>query len=219
MLDLVIRRTMRLLLAGLALNCVLWAIRAVPPAIAQAGATAEITAPTDGEILQGEVRIRGTAAGAAFSVAELSFAYLEDPTDTWFRIAELAFPVENGELWTWNTASVSDGEYLLRLRLVNLDGALQDARVHIQIRNYTQAIVATPTQQPTTAPPMQVDTPVVIQPSPTAAVMVARMTPTPFPGNPAALTPAAILGGFWRGGLAVVAASLLVTVMIMRRRR
>jgi hypothetical protein len=145
-------------------------------------------------------------------------AYTDDPTETWFRLAELLVPVEDGELWAWNTNSVSDGEYLLRLKLVNLDGTQQEARVRIQVRNYTEAIVVTPTQEATSQPPMQVDTPVVIQPSQTAAVIVAPITPTLLPANPAALTPGAILGGFWRGALAVLAACLLVAVMILRRR-
>jgi hypothetical protein len=207
-----------MLIAGLVLGSALGSSQDVPRVLAQTGTTAQITAPTDGDILQGEVRIRGIAAGAAFASAELAFAYIGDVTETWFRLTELHVPVEDGELWAWNTTSVSDGEYLLRLRLVNLDGTQQEARVSIQIRNYTQAILVTPTLGPTSQPPMEVDTPVVILPSPTASVVVAPMTPTVLPANPAALTPAAILGGFWRGALAVLAACLLVAVMMLRRR-
>jgi hypothetical protein len=214
-----IHRIVRMLIAGLVVGFALGVSRTVPRVAAQTGTTTLITSPTDGDILQGEVRIRGTAAGAAFSSAELSFAYIDDVTETWFRLAELLVPVEDGDLWAWNTTSVSDGEYLLRLKLVNLDGTQQEARVRIQVRNYTEAIVVTPTQEPTIQPPMQVDTPVVIEPSATAAVVVLPVvTPTPLPANPAALTPAAIFGGFWRGALAVLAACLLVAVMILRRR-
>jgi hypothetical protein len=207
-----------MLIAALVALSVLVPSQALSPVLAQTGTTAQITSPTEGDILRGEVRIRGTAAGAAFSSAEISFAYIDDVTGTWFRIAELLVPVEDGELWVWNTSSISDGEYMLRLKLVNLDGTQQEARVRIQVRNYTQAIVVTPTQEPTSQPPLQVDTPVFIQPSPTAAVIVAPMTPTPLPANPAALTPEAIFGGFWRGALAVLAACLLVGVTILRRR-
>jgi hypothetical protein len=65
---------------------------------------------------------------------------------------------------------------------------------------------------------MQVDTPVVIQGSPTTGVIAAAITPTPLPSNPASLTPTAVLGGFWRGALAVMAACLLMAVMLLRRR-
>jgi len=207
-----------MLTAVVVLGCALGFAHGALPALAQSGTTAQISSPTDGDILRGEVRIRGSAAGAAFSSAELSFAYVEDPTGTWFRIAELLTPVEDGELWAWNTTAVSDGEYLLRLKLSNLDGTQQEARVHIQVRNYTEAIVVTPTPEPTSQPPMQVDTPVVIQASPTTAIIVKPMTPTAMPINPVALTRAEILGGFWRGALAVVAAGLLVVVVILRRR-
>ena len=207
-----------MLTAVVVLGCALGFAHGALPALAQSGTTAQISSPTDGDILRGEVRIRGSAAGAAFSSAELSFAYVEDPTGTWFRIAELLTPVEDGELWAWNTTAVSDGEYLLRLKLSNLDGTQQEARVHIQVRNYTEAIVVTPTPEPTSQPPMQVDTPVVIQASPTTAIIVKPTTPTAMPSNPVALTRADILGGFWRGALAVVAAGLLVVVVILRRR-
>jgi len=207
-----------MLTAVVVLGCALGFAHGALPALAQSGTTAQISSPTDGDVLRGEVRIRGSAAGAAFSSAELSFAYVEDPTETWFRIAEVLTPVEDGELWAWNTTAVSDGEYLLRLKLSNLDGTQQEARVHIQVRNYTEAIVVTPTPEPTSQPPMQVDTPVVIQASPTTAIIVKPMTPTAMPINPVALTRAEILGGFWRGALAVVAAGLLVVVVILRRR-
>lgn len=213
-----IYRILRMLIGALVLSSALGTYRAVSLVGAQTGTTAQITSPTNGDILRGEARVRGTAAGAAFSSAELSFAYVDDPTGTWFRLAELLVPVENGDLWTWNTTSVSDGEYLLRLKLVNLDGTLQEAQVRIQVRNYTEPIVVTPTQEPTSQPPLQVDTPVVIQPSPTAAAITAPMTPTRLPANPAALTPGAILGGFWRGALVVLAACVLVGVTILRRR-
>jgi hypothetical protein len=213
-----IHRILRMLIASLVLSAAPGFSREAPGVLAQAGPSVQITSPTDGDILQGEVRIRGIAAGAAFSSAELSFAYIDDPTETWFRIGDLLVPVEDGELWAWNTTSVSDGEYLLRLKLVNLDGTQQEARVRIQVRNYTEAIVVTPTQEPTVPPPMQVDTPVVIQPSSTPAVIVAPMTPTLLPANPAAMRPEAILGGFWRGALAVLAACVIVAVMILRRR-
>lgn len=213
-----IRCILRLLIAALVLRSAPGFIRGTQRVMAQATTTVQFTSPADGDVLQGEVQIRGTAAGAAFASAELSFAYVDDPTETWFRLAELLVPVENGDLSVWNTTSVSDGEYLLRLKLVNLDGTQQEARVRIQIRNYTEAVVVTPTQEPTSPPPMQVDTPVVIQASPTTGVIAAAITPTPLPSNPASLTPTAVLGGFWRGALAVVAACLLVAVMVLRRR-
>lgn len=213
-----VKRLLRVVTASVALNVALSMFWFVPQAHMQAGTTVEITAPSDGEILRGDALIRGTAAGAAFSSADLSFAFIEDPTETWFRITELTVPVENAALWTWNTLEVSDGEYWLRLRLLSLDGTRQEATVRIQIRNYTGAIEPTATPAPTTQPAMQVDTPVVIQPSPTAALVVPRVTPTLMPMNPAAVTPAAILSGFWRGALAVLAASVLVSVIMLRRR-
>lgn len=211
-------RFVRTLTAALVLGCALGTTGRAIPALAQSGTTAQISSPADGDVLRGEVRIRGTAAGAAFSSAELSFAYIDDPTETWFRIAELLTPVDDGELWAWNTTAVSDGEYLLRLKLLNLDGTQQETRVHIQVRNYTEPLVVTPTAEPTSQPPMQVDTPVVIQASPTTAMIATPMTPTPMLVNPAALTRAEIFGGFWRGAMAVMAASLLVAVVILRRR-
>lgn len=199
------------------LLAVLGLIFAHGPAAAQTSALARISSPGDGEVLRGTVIVRGTANSPAFLGAELAFAYADTPEQTWFLIADISQPVVDGELAVWDTSAVSDGGYTVRLRLVSADGSRQEAALRVEVRNYTSAVVASSTPAQAPSPAIFIETPIILMPSPTA-LLTNPSTPTPLPSNPAALTPAAILGGFSRGGLAVVATFLLVAVLLLRRR-
>jgi hypothetical protein len=74
-------------------------------ASAQAGTTIRITTPASGDVLQGLVDITGTSAVDGFFASELSFAYVSDPTSTWFLIYSTDLPVTDGLLAAWDTNS------------------------------------------------------------------------------------------------------------------
>lgn len=79
-----------------------------------------ISYPPETEVVRGVIEIRGTAADAAFWKYELAAAPFG--TQNWFNIAVSETPVTNGVLGVWNTGTVQDGTYTLRLRVVKRDG-------------------------------------------------------------------------------------------------
>lgn len=186
-------------------------------AAAQSVARATLSSPTPDQVLQGAIHITGTADSPNFASAELAFAYASDSTNTWFLLQTLDQPVADAELATWDTTAISDGEYVLRLRVNSLDGTFQDASVAVQVRNYTAPPAVKPTAAPTQPPVLQIPTAVVLVPSATPVPQVPS-TPTPLPANPAALTISAIYAGFWRGALLVIAVFAAAGILLVRRR-
>jgi len=187
------------------------------PALGQAGTTVVIASPGEGDVLQGTLGIRGTAMAEAFVSAELAFAYSTNPANVWFTISEIFQPIVDAELGIWDTTGISDGDYILRLRLITADGAGKDAFVSVQVRNYTTASVIVPTASPTSPPLLQIGTPVVVRATPTI-VRTSPLTATPLPANTASLTATDVFWGFLRGGLAVAAACVIVGALLVRRR-
>src|SRR4030067_616548 len=150
---------------------------------------AELTSPHPGQVVSGLVTLSGTAAHPAFNRYELSFAYDEDPTDTWFSIGE---PVDtrviDGRLALWDTSTITDGDYSLRLRVWLQDGRSLEAVVPgVHVRNYSTDPVI-----PTAAPP-EAGRP---QPTPTlpAAQAGIEAPPQPPPSEASAPSP------FWIRG-------------------
>jgi hypothetical protein len=99
-------------------------------AAGQAPGYAEIAFPSDGEGLAGIVTIIGTANHPAFASYELTFAYQDDPTATWFLLSEpVTTPVLDDRLGLWDTTAISAGVYQLRLRVNLEDGRFLQAVV------------------------------------------------------------------------------------------
>src|SRR5512143_3282507 len=113
----------RLLVAVLTLGSAFVAAR---PAAAQAPAGPVITSPAEGEILKGLVMVNGVTDIPNFASAELDFAYDPDPTGSWFTLQTSSLPVTGGVIAIWDTTAVSDGDYILRLRVTLLDTSVQD---------------------------------------------------------------------------------------------
>jgi hypothetical protein len=192
----------RLLAAALALAAVL---AAGTPASAQAPAGPVITSPMEGEILTGQVAVNGVTDIPNFASAELDFGYDADPTGTWFMLQNSSLPVTGGTITTWDTTAVSDGDYVLRLRVVLVDGAAQDTFVKVKVRNYTVVPTNTAAVTPTATVLLQVPTAIIIADTPTATAQPTPVfaTPTALPPNPARITTSEIFSGFWRGALIV----------------
>jgi hypothetical protein len=103
---------------GLTTVILLMMLFGIPTVHAQTPGYADITYPLDGTIIHDIVTVEGSAFHPLFSSYELSFAYPEDPTDTWFEIvAPVETPVREGSLGIWDTSGLSEGEYRLRLRV------------------------------------------------------------------------------------------------------
>jgi hypothetical protein len=188
------------------------------PVEAQQETQAVISSPLDGQIVQGLVTVTGTVTVLGYASYELSFAYDNDPTQTWFVLTNSSQPVFEGELGTWDTTTLTDGDYTLRLRVSLLDGSVQETTVSgLRVRNYTA--VPTTTFTPTSTAVVQFAPPTAQQIAPAPATATPSLpTPTPFPPNPASLQEASISTALGRGA---VLALLLFGVfgLLLRLRR
>jgi hypothetical protein len=169
-----------------------------------------IVSPRPGDALQGVLTIQGSSTLPGFRSSEVDFAYSGDPTGTWFLIAASDQPVDQGTLATWDTTTITDGNYSLRLRVSLADGSSQDALVmDLRVRNYTA--VETPTPAPTAEQPTLTPT-VTLTGTPFS-------TPTALPLNPAVLTPRDVSKSILFGGLGAVLFLLLLAIYLGLRRK
>lgn len=139
---------------------------------AQAPGYVDIIRPSGGAAVFGITTIEGSASHPAFVSYDLSFAYPDDPTDTWFMIGDSIFaPVEDGVLGIWDTSGITDGEYRLRLR-VHLDNEIivEYLVETIRIRNSRAIETSTPSSQAA-----------VQSPTPPEPTRTPRHTPVPPP--------------------------------------
>jgi hypothetical protein len=169
-----------------------------------------VISPRQGDALQGVVIIKGTTDLKGFVSAEVDFAYTGDPTVTWFLVATSNQRVNLDTLATWDTTSITDGNYVLRVRVYLKDGSILDAAVsNLRVRNYTP--VETPTPAPTALQPTVTMTPTLTStPFP---------SPTPLPNNAAVLTPVDVSKSIAYGGLGAVLFLIVLGIYLGMRRR
>ena len=168
-----------------------------------------ISFPVPGQALQGDVTIAGYSATEGFVSSELAFAYKGDPTDTWFLIVEATEPVAGGTLAQWDTSTITDGDYSLRLRVMLQNGNHLEAVVPgLRVRNYTPVETDTPTPVTPTATRLPGETPI---PSTTPTIAV-RFTATPLPTNPAEVSGSDIVMSVGKGALAILGLFALMGV-------
>jgi hypothetical protein len=193
---------------------------------AQAETSIRIDAPASGQVLRGIVNITGTSAQDGFFASELAFSYASDPTNSWFLIYSTDQPVGDGLLAAWDTAFVTDGDYDLRLRVILQDGTILDTLVTgLRIRNLVPVETVTPSP---TATPVPVDTqtestdvpptPMLATPVVPVPTSVSRLTPTPFPPNPASVTSTEIYSFIGRGILLALLSFAVVGLFFRLRR-
>jgi hypothetical protein len=195
----------------------------IPSVVMAQGATSPvITAPTAGQILRGQVSITGTTDIPNFASAELDFTYASDSTGSWFLIQALSQPVANSAISTWDTTSISDGDYVLRLRVTLQDGSTQDATVKVKVQNQapppTVTLTITPVITSTPAFTPQPSMPVVAVASPTSTSPPVFPTLTPLPANPIEVKPDEIYAGIQHGALVIAGLFVIFAVLIRLRR-
>lgn len=155
-------------------------------------AVAIITAPVPGDTVLGIINIRGTAASPEFARYEIAFAYDPNPTDTWFEIQPASTSqVTEGPLAVWDTTGITDGNYMIRLRVFSSGSntPVETILRNIQVRNTAPTGTAV---QPLPSPPGPgLDAPTT-QPSstPTLALLDTTATPLPSPSATIAATSA-----------------------------
>ena len=186
--------------------------------LAQQRADLVLISPEAGQIVQGLEIVTGTVTVLGLSSYELSFAYMDDPTGTWFTLQNSSLPVFEGELGAWDTTTLTDGDYSLRLRAFLLDGSVQETTVSdLRVRNYTAVPTPTPTATATPFAHILPPTAQLLAPE-IASATPSHPTPTPFPPNPAGLEMPSIPWAVGRG--AALALLLILGVgLILRLRR
>jgi len=151
-----------------------------------------ITAPLPGQALQGDIVITGNTSVEGFLASEISFGYSGDPTDTWFSIHYSTVSVENDLLTHWDTTTITDGDYTLRLVIDMADGSQITLIVPgLRVRNYTPVETDTPTPLPpsaTTGPGTPVPPSATPSMTPIPSATPPPPTPTPLPTNPAIIS-------------------------------
>ena len=169
-----------------------------------------IVAPRPGDVLQGVVTIAGSSDVTGFGSAEISFTYTDDPTGTWFLISKNSQPIFNERLASWDTTVITDGDYVLRLRVYLIDGSFHEVLVSgLRVRNYTPVETPTPMAIAPKATPLATFTP-------TATPLP---TPTALPRNPAVLAPTDVSASIIYGGLAAILIFVVISIYLWLRRK
>jgi hypothetical protein len=153
--------------------------------------TAAVDSPVTGQAVQGAVVIRGSTAVDGFQSYEIDYAYTTNPTQTWFLVQESTEPIQDGILAVWNTSTITDGDYNLRLLIYKTDGSQSEVVVvGLRVRNYTPLEASAPSPSVmyvTLGPGTPTSTPTP-QDTLTPSMTPLPSTPTPLPANPAEIT-------------------------------
>jgi hypothetical protein len=141
----------------------------------------QVSSPKPGDVLIGKVNITGSTDVLDFQSAEVSFRYEGDSGDTWYLIQQSSDAVKDGTLAVWDTSTIADGIYRLRVSVILADNRTAEVVIpDLRVRNYSTVETATPGPSANLA--VQ---PTEIKPTSTVA---AYATPTSLPDNPAQVT-------------------------------
>lgn len=133
----------------------------------------QITSPEVNSEVRGRVPIVGSASVPAFQFYKVEYGIGPSPSQ-WAVIGSLHdAPVINGQLEIWDTTTVPDGVYSLRLQAVKQDGNYEEFMVRqVVVANTRPTATPQPTSTPTRlATSTPVDTP-VLQPTATPTEII-----------------------------------------------
>ncbi|NMC80610.1 MAG: hypothetical protein GYA59_14710 [Chloroflexi bacterium] len=154
-----------------------------------------VDSPQPGDVLQGTVPIIGSTDLAGFQSAEVWFAYEADPPGGWFLIHQSTEAVADGTLADWDTTTITDGNYRLKVVVFVEGGEPSETLVEgLRVRNYQPVETDTPGVAPT-APAQEAS-------APTATWVVP--TPTALAANPAQVNAARLTDSLLKGVFSVV---------------
>jgi hypothetical protein len=184
----------------------------VMPAITlQSSEKIEITSPETGDALIGSITISGTSDIPGFDHSELSFSYAKAWRETWFIISTSDQPIQSAQLAVWNTSTISDDDYLLRLRVFLADGTCKELIIkNLYVRNYTPTDKPIPSKTPTLKD--ATSNPVIV------ATKTLVVVPTMLPANPIELDPQQVYISLL-SGIAILYALIILTGIFSRLRR
>ena len=163
-----------------------------------------IDSPKPGEALQGKVAIQGSVPAEGFESYEVSFSYQRDTTNTWFLIEQGKDAVSGGTLANWDTTTIADGTYRIRVSAVLKGGkGVQTMVTGLRVRNYTTVETSTP------APVTAEGTPNPATPAP-ADYKPALKTGTPVGANPAEVSSQDLSSSLMMGGMVAMGLFVLL---------
>jgi hypothetical protein len=151
---------------------------------------AEVHSPQSGDAIRGTISILGNTDVEGFISWEISFGYEDDTTGTWFLIDESTLSITDDLLTDWDTTTITDGNYNLRLTVFLVEGRRTHYTLRgIRIRNYSSIETLTPHPTMTQTPQLATSDP---SKTPTYIIQITEtpppQTPTPIPTNPLVLT-------------------------------
>jgi hypothetical protein len=160
---------------------------------ASAQASGQITSPRDRASVRGLVPIEGSATHPQFQKYEIHYGPEPNPSDQWTPIVGSPFsvPVVQGRLGLWDTTTIPDGIYSLRLRVVRQDGNYDEYFVRgILVSNTRPTETPTPKSTATSSAPTDTPapTPTIVIGVPTVSSPTPRPTSTPLPTVPPTAT-------------------------------
>lgn len=185
---------------------------------AQGSPPVAIVFPAPGDILSGQVTVTGRTDVPGFVNSQLDFSYASNPTDTWFALQSSTQPAADAALFIWDTTTITDGEYILRLRVFADDGSFQEITVPVKVQNDTP--IPTPTPLLTSTPDRPeggFPTAFLVAASPTST-STPRPTPTPLPANPVTVNQPAVYTSLGRGALVILGLFAFVGLILRFRR-
>jgi hypothetical protein len=192
------------------------------------GTVAVFSAPEANSTLRGRVVVTGSADHANFWKYEVHFAR-EPVRDNWTLIGTVhEIPVRNGTLETWDTATVPDGTYSLRLRVVRKDGNYDEEYLRsLQVANALPTETPTPEVTPTATisptplpatPTVIISQPLVDTPTPMPSPTVGSPSSEPRPTPDLSLSLEKLSDSFCYGsGIAAVAFGGLAVLVLLRK--
>jgi hypothetical protein len=108
-------------------------------------ADSAITTPASGSAIQGKVDVSGYIKSTNFARYELDFSHGPGSEDGWFNITTGDKNPADGLLGVWDTSSISDGNYRLRLTVFYKDSTKAEYFAdEIRVRNYSPIETDTP---------------------------------------------------------------------------
>ncbi len=185
----------------------------LPVLSARAAGQPRVDSPRQGDVLQGQVSINGNTDLPDAQSYEVSFSYENAAVDTWFLIVQTDKLVKNGQLALWDTNSIRDGDYRLKVSVRFTTGETSEVVIgKLKVRNYSQTGVE---------PASAAEGEPTIQPTPSQAA-TQQPTPTALPANPLAVNRVMIRASMLAGAAAAVlilsGLGILLSFRRLRRR-
>lgn len=174
-----------------------------------------IQSPVDGDFLQGSVQIIGTATGNGLQTIEISFRYQDSQSQSWFVINKSTTPVVDDIIATWDTSTIADGVYQIRVLAIFENGReLEKIVNNLNVRNYT-AFDPIKTENPEVLSTKNLQNQIVtVEATPTL-----RSSPTPMPPNEMVISQSQFIATAIQGGILGVLFLFVIALFILIRSR